>query len=88
MCVGGGGLYCPEELGLLSKGEAIIYDRSAPGSIAALGFVLAFAGAAAVALIPDDSTALIAGQAIVGAATAVGFGVALTASSTLSKLQN
>ena len=33
-----------EKAGLLSKGEALIYDRGAPGTILALGFALAAAG--------------------------------------------
>ena len=37
-----------EKLGLLSKGEQLIYDRKSPGNIAALGYALALAGAATV----------------------------------------
>ena len=77
-----------EKAGLLSKGEALIYDRSAPGTIATLGFVLAAAGSAAVYAIPDDSAGLIALQVVVASAAAVGFGVALTGSNLLRKLQN
>lgn len=77
-----------EKAGLLSKGEALIYDRSAPGTIATLGFVLAAAGSAAVYAIPDDSAGLIALQVVVAGAAAVGFGVALTGSNLLRKLQN
>jgi hypothetical protein len=77
-----------EKAGLLSKGEALIYDRSAPGTIATLGFVLAAAGSAAVFAIPDDSAGLIALQVVVAGAAAVGFGVALTGSNLLRKLQN
>ena len=51
-----------EKAGLLSKGEALIYDRGAPGPILALGFALAAAGSAAVYAIPDDSAALIAAR--------------------------
>ena len=67
---------------------AQLSDRSAPSTISTLGFALAFAGAAAVYAIPDDSGALVALQLAVAGASAVGFGVALTASSTLNKLQN
>lgn len=77
-----------EKLGLLSKGEALIYDRNAPGSLFTLGFVVAAAGAGAVYAIPDDSGALVALQVAVAAAAAVGFGAALTGSSLLRKLQN
>jgi len=76
-----------EKAGLLSKGEALIYDRGAPGTILALGFVLAAAGSAAVYAIPDDSAALIAAQAVVGGVSVVGFGAALTGSNLLRKLQ-
>ena len=76
-----------EKAGLLSKGEALIYDRGAPGTILALGFALAAAGSAAVYAIPDDSAALIAAQAVVGGVSVVGFGAALTGSNLLRKLQ-
>ena len=76
-----------EKAGLLSKGEALIYDRGAPGTILAIGFVLAAAGSAAVYAIPDDSAALIAAQAVVGGVSVVGFGAALTGSNLLRKLQ-
>eukprot|EP00740_Mantoniella_antarctica_P023826 CAMPEP_0198679180 /NCGR_PEP_ID=MMETSP1468-20131203/2234_1 /TAXON_ID=1461545 /ORGANISM="Mantoniella sp, Strain CCMP1436" /LENGTH=162 /DNA_ID=CAMNT_0044417535 /DNA_START=119 /DNA_END=607 /DNA_ORIENTATION=+ len=77
-----------EKLGLLSKGEALIYDRSAPGSISALGAVVAAVGAAAVYTIPDDSTTLVALQVVLAGACALGLGAALTGSSLLRKLQN
>lgn len=77
-----------EKLGLLSKGEQLIYDRGAPGTIFNLGLVLAVAGAGAVYAIPDDSSALVALQVVVAGAATVGFGAALTGSSLLRKLQN
>jgi hypothetical protein len=51
---------------LLSKGEARVDDRGAPGTILALGLVLAAAGSSAVYGIPEDSTACIAARALVG----------------------
>lgn len=77
-----------EKAGLLSKGEALIYDRGAPGKISTLGFLLAAAGAGAVYVIPDDGAASIAAQVVLASACAVGFGAALTGSSLLRKLQN
>jgi hypothetical protein len=77
-----------ERAGLLSKGEALIYDRGAPNTIAALGFVLAAAGSAAVYFIPDDSAGLVAAQAALGVAAALGFGASIAGSSLLRKLQN
>ena len=76
-----------EKLGLLSKGEQIIYDRRSPGNIAAAGYALALAGAGAVYALPDDSAASVAAQLVIAGACAVGFGLAQTASSTLSTLQ-
>ena len=77
-----------EKAGLLSKGQALIYDRGAPGKISTLGFLLAAAGAGAVYGIPDDGAASIAAQVVLASACAVGFGAALTGSSLLRKLQN
>ena len=77
-----------EKAGLLSKGEALIYDRGAPGKISTLGFLLAAAGAGAVYVIPDGGAASIAAQVVLASACAVGFGAALTGSSLLRKLQN
>ena len=77
-----------ERAGLLSKGEALIYDRGAPNTIAALGFVLAAAGSAAVYFIPDDSAGLVAAQAALGVAAALGFGASIAGSNLLRKLQN
>eukprot|EP00223_Ostreococcus_mediterraneus_P009608 CAMPEP_0179635002 /NCGR_PEP_ID=MMETSP0932-20121108/8338_1 /TAXON_ID=548131 ORGANISM="Ostreococcus mediterraneus, Strain clade-D-RCC2596" /NCGR_SAMPLE_ID=MMETSP0932 /ASSEMBLY_ACC=CAM_ASM_000582 /LENGTH=150 /DNA_ID=CAMNT_0021504779 /DNA_START=42 /DNA_END=494 /DNA_ORIENTATION=+ len=76
-----------EKLGLLSKGEEIIYDRRSPGNIAAAGYALALAGAGVVYALPDDSAASVAAQLVIAGACAVGFGLAQTASSTLSTLQ-
>ena len=76
-----------EKLGLLSKGEQIIYDRRSPGNIAAAGYALALAGAGVVYALPDDSAASVAAQLVIAGACAVGFGLAQTASSTLSTLQ-
>jgi len=76
-----------ERLGLLSKGEEIIYDRRSPGNIAAAGYALALAGAGVVYALPDDSAASVAAQLVIAGACAVGFGLAQTASSTLSTLQ-
>ena len=77
-----------EKAGLLSKGEALIYDRGAPSTILFLGFALAAAGSAAVYAIPDDSAVQIAAQAAVAGVSIVGFGAALTGSNLLRKLQN
>lgn len=77
-----------EKLGLLSKGEALIYDRGAPGAIFNLGVLAAVAGAGAVYAIPDDSAGLVALQVAIGGACVVAFGAALTGSSLLRKLQN
>jgi len=76
-----------EKLGVLSKGEAIMYDRRSPGNIALAGYALAAAGAAAVYALPDDSAVAVATQVVIAGACAVGFGLAQTASSTLSTLQ-
>jgi hypothetical protein len=76
-----------EKLGLLSKGEQIIYDRKSPGNIAALGYALALAGAATVYFLPDDSAAAVTTQVVVAGAAAVGFALTQTVASTLSTLQ-
>lgn len=77
-----------EKAGLLSTAEKVIYDRNSPGTISTLGLVLAAAGAGAVYAIPDETTTEIVLQVVVASACAVGFGVSLTASSLLRKLQN
>ena len=86
-----------EELGLLgiadgislaSIAEKVIYDRGSPGTISTLGFLLAAAGAGAVYAIPDETTTEVVLQVVLASACAVGFGVSLTASSLLRKLQN
>ena len=76
-----------EKLGLLSKGEQLIYDRKSPGNIAALGYALALAGAATVYFLPDDSAAAVTTQVVVAGAAAVGFALTQTVASTLSTLQ-
>ena len=53
-----------------------------------VGFLLAVAGAGAVYAIPDETTTEVVLQAVLASACAVGFGVSLTASSLLRKLQN
>ena len=77
-----------EKAGLLSTAEKVIYDRNSPGTISTLGLVLAAAGAGAVYAIPDEPTTEVVLQVVVASACAVGFGVSLTASSLLRKLQN
>lgn len=77
-----------EKAGLLSTAEKVIYDRNSPGTISTLGLVLAAAGAGAVYAIPDETTTDVVLQVVVASACAVGFGVSLTASSLLRKLQN
>ena len=46
------------------------------------------AGSAAVYFIPDDSAGLVAAQAALGVAAALGFGASIAGSSLLRKLQN
>ena len=77
-----------EKAGLLSTAEKVIYDRGSPGTISTLGFLLAAAGAGAVYAIPDETTTEVVLQVVLASACAVGFGVSLTASSLLRKLQN
>ena len=77
-----------EKAGLLSKGEALIYDRSAPGTIAALGFVLAAVGLRRRVPV-DDSAGLVARSGWSSPAPPPWVsGVALTGSNLLRKLQN
>ena len=73
---------------MLSKGEALIYDRGAPNTIFTLGLLLAAAGAGAVYAIPDDTAAQITAQVLVAGVAVIGFGACISGSSLLKKLQN
>ena len=77
-----------EKAGLLSKGEALIYDRGAPNTIFTLGLLLAAAGAGAVYASPDDTAAQITAQVLVAGVAVIGFGACISGSSLLKKLQN
>ena len=76
-----------EKLGLLSTGEKILYNRSSPGNIAALGYLLAIGGAFSVYAIPDDSTGAVLLQVLLATTGVVGFAVSSVVSSTLAELQ-
>lgn len=74
-----------EELGLLSLLEKVV--SLSPSVLASLSLPILVAAVAAVVLIPDDSTALVAVQAVVGGGLAVGAVGLLVGSVVLGGLQ-
>lgn len=69
--------------GLLS----LLADKKTPGTINALGLVLLAAAAGVVYAVPDDSTALLAAQAVGAAVLAGAGGAAFVGSSLLASFQ-
>ncbi|CAI6001099.1 unnamed protein product [Closterium sp. NIES-64] len=81
-----------EELGLLSKAEefgilSAATDRSTPGTLQAIAFLLLLAGPAFVYFVPDDSTGLIVAQVVVSLLCAFGGAAAFGAGQLLASLQ-
>ncbi|GMH36506.1 hypothetical protein BSKO_04374 [Bryopsis sp. KO-2023] len=81
-----------ESLGLLSTAEKLgllsaANDRSTPGAVFTLAFILLAAAPALVFLLPDSSPALVYGQYVAAGVAALGGAAAFGGATFLSKLQ-